>query len=188
MHIAARTVPRSLLLTITFALLLLADARSAVTALPTSAPAAQAPSCQNPAPFVTANSDGGLPAATVAALGGLGASIASSAASLPGLSVAVVVDQQIDFAAGFGCADIANSVAATPQTVYRIESVTKVFEATAMMQQRDAPSVPGNAFTLQTTVDTLVPPVYYSLQNSQRYSPTFQELASHTAGLPDDPG
>jgi CubicO group peptidase (beta-lactamase class C family) len=104
-------------------------------------------SCQNPAPLVVPSEGAALPAATLAALDRLAAAIAPAAASLPGLSVAVVIDQAIVFAAGFGCAGIEQQIGATPQTVYRIESVTKVFEATAMMQQRDAPTLPQNAFT-----------------------------------------
>jgi CubicO group peptidase (beta-lactamase class C family) len=99
---------------------------------------------------------------------------------LVSISIAVVYDQQIIFAAGFGCAAIERRLAATPDTVYRIGSVTKVFEATALMQQRDA-----GKLQLDDRVNKLVPEVWYRDPFGQKYSPTWKQLASHTAGLPD---
>jgi CubicO group peptidase (beta-lactamase class C family) len=145
------------------------------------AAAAQQPAarCQNPAPVIVGTGDG-VSAALAAALQRLPGELAQAAAELPGLAVAVVLDQQVIFAAGFGCADIATGTGATPQTVYKIESVTKVFEATMAMQQRDA-----GKYQLTDTVDAYVPEVFYKLMDGQRYSPTFVELASHSSGLPD---
>jgi CubicO group peptidase (beta-lactamase class C family) len=99
---------------------------------------------------------------------------------LVSVSIAIVFDQQIIFAAGFGCAAIERRLPATPDTAYRIGSVTKVFEATALMQQRDA-----GKLQLDDRVDNLVPEVWYRDPLGQKYSPTWKQLASHTAGLPD---
>jgi CubicO group peptidase (beta-lactamase class C family) len=99
---------------------------------------------------------------------------------LVSISIAVVFDQQTIFAAGFGCAAIERRLPATPDTVYRIGSVTKVFEATALMQQRDAEKL-----QLDDQVDQLVPEVWYRDPSGQKYSPTWKQLASHTGGLPD---
>ena len=52
---------------------------------------------------------------------------------VPGLSVAVVLDGQVVWSAGFGIADVENSVPATSQTVYRVGSISKPFTATAAM-------------------------------------------------------
>lgn len=53
---------------------------------------------------------------------------------IPGLSAAVVKDQKLLWAKGFGHADVENSVPATPETNYRIASVTKTFASTLLMQ------------------------------------------------------
>ena len=51
-----------------------------------------------------------------------------------GLSIALIDDQQVVWAQGFGFADAANKVAATPETIYRAGSISKLFTATAAMQ------------------------------------------------------
>jgi CubicO group peptidase (beta-lactamase class C family) len=54
--------------------------------------------------------------------------------SIPGLSVAVVVKNEIVWSAGFGYADLEHRVACTASTVHRIASVSKPLTATAAMQ------------------------------------------------------
>src|ERR1039457_208923 len=51
-----------------------------------------------------------------------------------GLSIALVDDQQLVWATGFGFADKAGNVPATAETVYRAGSISKLFTATAVMQ------------------------------------------------------
>jgi CubicO group peptidase (beta-lactamase class C family) len=53
---------------------------------------------------------------------------------IPGLSVAIVKDQTLVWAKGFGFADLEKRVPATPHTLYYIASLTKTFAATALMQ------------------------------------------------------
>ncbi len=53
---------------------------------------------------------------------------------IPGMSVAVVKDQSILFAKGFGFADLENKIPATPQTPYNIASLTKTFSAAILMK------------------------------------------------------
>lgn len=62
--------------------------------------------------------------------------IASEMARLkiPGLSVAIAIDNHIRYANGFGMADLENSVPAKATTVYRTASVAKPITATAVMQ------------------------------------------------------
>ena len=52
---------------------------------------------------------------------------------IPGLSLAVVKDGTVVFARGYGLANVELNVAATPETVYEIGSITKQFTATAVM-------------------------------------------------------
>jgi CubicO group peptidase (beta-lactamase class C family) len=53
---------------------------------------------------------------------------------IPGLSAAIVKDQELVWAKGFGYADLENRVEATADTPYRLASVTKPIAATLIMQ------------------------------------------------------
>lgn len=53
---------------------------------------------------------------------------------IPGLSVAVVVADQLRYAKGFGLADVENSVPAKATTVYRLGSLSKPLTAVGVMQ------------------------------------------------------
>lgn len=53
---------------------------------------------------------------------------------IPGLSAAIVKDQELVWAKGFGYADLENSIPATPDTPYRLASATKPIAATLIMQ------------------------------------------------------
>ena len=56
----------------------------------------------------------------------------------PGLSIGVVFDQDLIWAKGYGFADLERRLPATPGTLYRIASISKLFTATAVLQLRDA--------------------------------------------------
>jgi len=53
---------------------------------------------------------------------------------IPGMSAAVLKDQELVWAEGFGFADLANEVPATADTPYHLASVTKPIAATLVMQ------------------------------------------------------
>jgi len=53
---------------------------------------------------------------------------------IPGMSAAIIKDQKVVWAKGFGFADAESRVPATPDTVYHIASFTKPFAATLVMQ------------------------------------------------------
>jgi CubicO group peptidase (beta-lactamase class C family) len=59
---------------------------------------------------------------------------AMSAQKIPGLSVSVVTGGELRWSSGYGQADLENDVPATPQTVYRLASVSKPITAVAAMQ------------------------------------------------------
>ena len=52
----------------------------------------------------------------------------------PGISVAVVVNDELIWSKGYGLADVENEVPAEANTVYRIASISKPIAATAVMQ------------------------------------------------------
>ncbi len=57
-----------------------------------------------------------------------------AASKAPGISVAVVENGEFVWSAGFGMADLENSVPATSQTLYRLASISKSITATAAME------------------------------------------------------
>ena len=57
---------------------------------------------------------------------------------LPGVSVAVVHDQQIVWARGYGVADFKSQRKVTPDTIFAVGSITKLITATILMQLRDS--------------------------------------------------
>ena len=141
-----------------------------------------APACPNPPPLLAA--DGIMrDAAVAAAVTRIAAAVAEDRrqSRLASLAIGVVHDQTLVLAAGFGCANLERGIPATPDTVYRVGSVTKVFEATALMQLRDA-----GRLRLDEAVDRYVPEAAYPGPGGGRVSPTWRQLASHTAGLERD--
>lgn len=119
------------------------------------------------------------------AIGLLSAWIESQLAysGLPGLSIGVVHDQEAVWAAGFGRAALAPERAATPDTLYRIASITKLFTATAIMQLRDA-----GKLRLDDPVVQHLP--WFRLGGAGPDAPpiTIRHLLTHTAGLPREAG
>ena len=57
---------------------------------------------------------------------------------VPGMSVAIVHDQEVVHLDAFGFADPETGREATPDTLYSICSISKLFTSIAVMQQRDA--------------------------------------------------
>ncbi len=56
------------------------------------------------------------------------------ASKVPGVSAAVVQEGDFVWSAGFGMADLENSVPATSETLYRLGSISKPITATAAMK------------------------------------------------------
>lgn len=56
---------------------------------------------------------------------------------IPGVSMAVVHDQELLWSQGFGVANRDGDIPATPQTIYSICSISKLFTSIAVMQLRD---------------------------------------------------
>ena len=100
---------------------------------------------------------------------------------LVGVSAAVVDGDNIVWARGFGWADAAGGVPATPATVYRAGSVSKLLNAAAMMRLCD-----DGQLELDRPVEAYVPD--FSLRSRLAAGPpvTFRQLLTHHAGLPSD--
>lgn len=99
----------------------------------------------------------------------------------PGMSVAIVRDQEVLWSSGFGLADVEHGIRATPATRYSICSISKVFTATAIMQLRDA----GKLRLVDGVGDLL--PWFGPLRADPDGGPvTVLGLLTHTSGLPKD--
>lgn len=99
------------------------------------------------------------------------------------LSVAIVHDDQIVYAKAFGMADTATDRRATPDTLYRIGSITKIFTALLLAQMRDDgllrlddPIGPALGAEFKLPTNPLGAPAI-----------TWRHLATHSSGLPRIP-
>ena len=97
----------------------------------------------------------------------------------PGLSIGIVHDQDLIWAKGYGFADLANKVPATPSALYRIASISKLFTTTAIMQLRDAGK-------LQLDDPVAKHLSWFKITNLYPEGPTvtIRHLLTHTSGLP----
>ncbi|HEX4069965.1 MAG TPA: serine hydrolase domain-containing protein, partial [Planctomycetaceae bacterium] len=102
------------------------------------------------------------------------------AKKLPALSIALVDDQRIVWARGFGFADAAGTVPATADTVYRVGSVSKLFTDLAVMQL-----VEQGRLDLDAPVSRVLPE--FAPVNPFKIPITLRHLMSHRAGLVREP-
>jgi CubicO group peptidase (beta-lactamase class C family)/D-alanyl-D-alanine dipeptidase len=99
---------------------------------------------------------------------------------LPAVSVALVDDQSIVWAKGFGFADPDKKTPATEETVYRVGSVSKLFTDIAVMQL-----VERGLVNLDAPVTTYLPD--FAPKNPFNTPITLRHLMSHRAGLQREP-
>ncbi len=99
---------------------------------------------------------------------------------LPGVSMAVVHDQELLWSRGFGLADVEAKVPSSATTMYSVCSISKLFTSIAVMQQRDAgrlrleDPVSRHLPWLRTVGQDGAPPV------------TVFGLLTHSSGLPSE--
>ena len=89
---------------------------------------------------------------------------------LPGMAVAIVKDQQVVWAEGFGFADLENGIPATPATPFHLASVTKTYASTILMGL-----VEGGDLDLDDPVSE------YGIELQARGTITVCHLFSHTS-------
>ena len=100
-------------------------------------------------------------------------------AGLPGLSIALIRNQETVWSRGFGHSDRDGKLAATPSSGYRVASITKLFTATAVMQLRDA-----GALQLDSPVSERLPWFDPPPADENARPITLRHLLTHTSGLP----
>ena len=98
-----------------------------------------------------------------------------------GLSIAIVDDQDIAWAEGFGFADREKSIPATPDTIYRAGSITKLFTATAAMQLAES-----GRLDIDQTLQHYLPEFSIRSRFVGARPITLRDLMTHHSGLPSD--
>jgi CubicO group peptidase (beta-lactamase class C family) len=101
---------------------------------------------------------------------------ARQAERLPSVAAAVVREGVVVWSAAIGTANYEDRVEATPETQYRIGSITKTFTATAVMQLRDA-----GLLDLDDRLEQHVAGI-------REGSPTIRRLLAHLSGFQREPG
>ncbi len=98
---------------------------------------------------------------------------------VPGLSAAIVHDQDLLWSGASGYADLDSKRPASADTIYGICSISKLFTGIAVMQLRDQGKV-----QLDEPVTDMLP--WFNLKQSFEGSPgiTLRNLLTHAAGLP----
>ncbi len=99
----------------------------------------------------------------------------------PGVSMGIVHGRDLIWAKGFGLSDRAAKKPATPRTVYRIASITKLFTSTALMQLRDA-----GKLRLDDPVAKFIPGFKVGDPFPDDPPITIWHLLTHTSGLPGE--
>jgi CubicO group peptidase (beta-lactamase class C family) len=96
-----------------------------------------------------------------------------AAKGIPGLSVAIGVDHELSYEKGYGLADVENNVPATPDTIYRLASISKMLTGTAVMQLVE-----------QGKIDLAAPIQKYVPKFPEKQAPiTCELLLKHQSGI-----
>ena len=101
----------------------------------------------------------------------------------PGISVGVIYDQTLLWAKGFGLADVESGRPATPETVYSICSISKLFTSVAAMRLVDQ-----GRLTLDAPVDRVLPWFKVAADRAETQRVSLRTLLTHTSGLKEDIG
>ncbi len=97
---------------------------------------------------------------------------------LAGLAVGIIQGEKLIYSKGFGLADIEHQKPITPDTVFRIGSISKTFTAIAIMQLWEE-----GKLQLDDPVNEYLKA--YKVQHRDRNAPpvTFRHLLTHTSGI-----
>jgi CubicO group peptidase (beta-lactamase class C family) len=99
-------------------------------------------------------------------------------AQVPGMSVGITYRGKLEYAAGFGYADVENAIAATPSAAYRIASNSKTFTAVSMMQL-----VERGALALDDRISAHLPWFKAKVRDRDAANITIRQALAHTGGV-----
>ena len=106
----------------------------------------------------------------------------AAASRVPGIAYAVLIDGQIAHVGTSGVTDVVAKTPVTPDTVFRIASMTKSFTALSILKLRDE-----GKLSLEDPAERYVPELAglaYPTADSPRI--TIRHLLSHAEGFPED--
>jgi CubicO group peptidase (beta-lactamase class C family) len=99
--------------------------------------------------------------------------------NLPGISAAIVTDQEILWSKAYGMADLEKKVSSSPSTIYSICSISKLFTSVAIMKLRDA-----GKLRLEDLVADHLPWFNLQQQFPDTGPITIRSVLTHSSGLP----
>lgn len=107
--------------------------------------------------------------------------MAMAAASVPGVALGILHKYQLIYARGFGSTSVEDGrIPVTPQTLFRIGSITKCLTGTAAMRLVDI-----GQLSLDSPVHNYVPELR-KFESPDETTITVRMLMNHTAGLPTE--
>ncbi len=98
---------------------------------------------------------------------------------VPSLSVAIVQGDETIWSNGYGTSDAGRTLKTTPQTLYSICSISKLFTAIALMQQWEQGRV-----SIDVPVTTYLPWAQLKRVEQDSVPITLRAILTHSAGLP----
>ncbi|MEL6590473.1 MAG: serine hydrolase domain-containing protein, partial [Bacteroidota bacterium] len=101
--------------------------------------------------------------------------------NIQGLSIALVDDQEVVWAEGFGYANVEQQQKADENTIYRVGSISKIFTAMAIMQL-----VEDGKLDLDAPVSDYIPEFKPKSHFDTNIPITTRHLLTHQSGLPSD--
>ena len=101
--------------------------------------------------------------------------------NVQGLTIALVDDQQIIWAQGFGYADVSKGIRATPETVYPTGSIAKLFTIIAALQLSEKGKI-----GLDQPLQTYLPEFSIKTRFPDGGPITPRTIMTHHSGLPSD--
>ena len=103
------------------------------------------------------------------------------ALKITGASIALIDDQTVAWSQGFGFADKENGIKASPETIYKIGSITKVFTGTAIMQLAEQ-----GKLNIDHPVKEYIPEFAVKSRFGDTHPITIRSLMTHHSGLSAD--
>ncbi|WP_460911701.1 serine hydrolase domain-containing protein [Spirosoma areae] len=100
----------------------------------------------------------------------------------PGLAFGIVLDGKLVYSGGFGYANVAKKIPATPKSLFRIASMTKSLTAMAVLKLRDE-----GKLRLDDPAENYIPELKSHKYLTADAPPiTIRNLLTHSAGFPED--
>jgi CubicO group peptidase (beta-lactamase class C family) len=98
-----------------------------------------------------------------------------------GLSLALVDNQDVVWSEGFGFADRENQIKATPNTIYRVGSISKLFTSASIMQLAEE-----GKLDIDSPIQNYIPEfkIKNRFENKESINP--RNIMTHHSGLPSD--